>query len=202
MSVYDNAFEAKPGDSPVVNYPATSNEEPVVPGVNEVNVAYRTHIQTYGWQGWKYNGQMSGTSGLAKRLEAIEINITNKDYEGGVAYATHVQTYGWQGVDLDDPNTWSLDGDIAGTLWEAKRLEAICITLTGEMAEHYDIYYRVHAQTYGWLGWAKNGAPAGTAGYAKRLEGIQIVVVPKGSGEPDTTYMGVTSINESSYIEK
>ena len=65
--------------------------------------------------------------------------------------------------------------------------EAICITLTGEMAEHYDIYYRVHAQTFGWLDWAKNGAPAGTAGYAKRLEGIEIKLVPKGGAAPGKT---------------
>ncbi len=196
------AFEAKAGNSPIVNYPATSNTNPVVPGKDMVNVAYRTHVQKYGWQGWKYNGQMSGTSGEAKRLEGIEINVTNKDYEGGIAYCTHVQTYGWQGADLDKPSTWKQDGDMAGTSGEAKRLEAICITLTGEMAEHYDIYYRVHAQSYGWLGWASNGAPSGTAGYAKRLEGIQIVIVPKGGGAPANTYMGVTSKNPQAYIEK
>jgi His/Glu/Gln/Arg/opine family amino acid ABC transporter permease subunit len=63
---------------------------------------------------------------------------------------------------------------------QAKRLEAICIALTGDMQRHYDVYYRVHAQSFGWLGWAENGAPAGTAGYAKRLEGIEIRLVPKG----------------------
>ena len=47
------------------------------------------------------------------------------------------------------------------------------------MAKHYDIYYRVHAETYGWLGWAKNGASAGTKGLAKRLEAIEIVLSGK-----------------------
>ena len=198
----DKSFEAKAGNSPIVNYQPTSNTAPVVPGEDMVNVAYRTHVQSFGWQGWKYNGQMSGTSGLAKRLEGIEINLTNKDYDGGIAYCTHVQTYAWQGADLEDPTTWKQDGQMAGTSGEAKRLEAICITLTGEMADHYDIYYRVHAQSYGWLGWAKNGDPAGTAGYAKRLEGIQIVVVPKGQAAPANTYMGVTSVKDQAYVQK
>jgi uncharacterized protein YjdB len=66
-------------------------------------------------------------------------------------------------------------------------LEAIQIQLTGEMANHYDVYYRVHAQSYGWLGWAKNGESAGTAGLSKRLEGIEIVLVPKGSAAPGST---------------
>ena len=30
------------------------------------------------------------------------------------------------------------------------------------MSEKYDIYYRVHAQDYGWLGWACNGQSVGT----------------------------------------
>ncbi len=201
-SKYVSPFEAKAGSSPIVNYPATSNTNPVVPGQDDVNVAYRTHVQSFGWQGWKYNGQMSGTSGLAKRLEGIEINLTNKDYDGGIAYCTHVQTYGWQGADLNKPSTWKQDGDMAGTSGEAKRLEAICITLTGDMAKHYDIYYRVHAQSYGWLGWAKNGSPSGTAGYAKRLEGIQIVIVPKGDKAPANNYGGITSKNTKSYIKK
>lgn len=73
---------------------------------------------------------------------------------------------------------------MSGTSGEAKRLEAIEIRLTGQMAEHFDIYYRVHAQSFGWLAWAKNGEQSGTAGYAKRLEGIEIVLVEKGQQPP------------------
>ena len=69
---------------------------------------------------------------------------------------------------------------MSGTEGKAYRLEAIEIKLTGEMAEHYDVYYRVHAENFGWLGWAKNGEQAGTAGYAYRLEGIEIVLMEKG----------------------
>ena len=79
------------------------------------------------------------------------------------------------------------DGVVSGTTGQAKRLEAIEIKLTGELAEKYDVYYRVHAQTFGWLNWAKNGQTAGTVGYAKRLEGIQIVLVPKGGKAPSAT---------------
>ena len=39
-------------------------------------VTYRTHVQTFGWQDWVSDGQKSGTSGLAKRLEAIDIKLT------------------------------------------------------------------------------------------------------------------------------
>ena len=75
---------------------------------------------------------------------------------------------------------------MSGTTGESKRLEAICIELTDEMARDYDIYYRVHAQTYGWLGWAMNGEPAGSEGLSKRLEAIEIVLVEKGGNPPGT----------------
>lgn len=142
------------------------------------NVSYRTHVQTYGWQNNVQDGAISGTSGQAKRLEAIEINNLAGE-TGSIRYQVHCQTYGWM--------DWVSDGQMAGTSGQAKRLEGIRIELTGEIAEKYDVYYRVHCQTYGWLGWAKNGEPAGSEGLAKRLEAIQIVYVPKGGAAPGET---------------
>ena len=47
--------------------------------------------------------------------------------------------------------------------------QIIKIKLTGTMANVYDVYYRVHAQNAGWLGWAKNGQESGTEGYLRLL---------------------------------
>lgn len=199
-SAYALGYYAKAGTSPVVNAKNTSNADPQIAGGVQTNVTYRTHVQSYGWQAWKYNGQMSGTSGQAKRLEGINIRLSNQQYSGDIVYTTHVQSYGWQGNE-NNQSTWRKNGVMSGTSGEAKRLEAIRINLTGEMAKHYDIYYRVHAQSFGWLDWAKNGAPSGTAGYAKRLEGIQIILVPKGQAAPAKNYGGITSVR-ASYIAK
>ena len=159
---------------------AADGREPAVGGADSPNTMYRTHVQTYGWQGWKYNGQMSGTSGQSKRLEGIMIRNADNLTSGDVLYRTHIQTYGWE-------EDWKKNGAMSGTSGQAKRLEAIQIKLEGDLAAKYDVYYRVHAQTYGWLDWAKNGESAGTAGYAKRLEGIQIVYVPKNGAAPGST---------------
>jgi len=51
----------------------------------------------------------------------------------------------------------------------------------------FDVYYQVHAQNVGWMGWAKNGDSSGTAGFGYRLEGIRIQIVPKGSSAPGPT---------------
>ena len=36
---------------------------------------YSTHVQTYGWKGWSFDGEQSGTTGQAKRLVAIKIDF-------------------------------------------------------------------------------------------------------------------------------
>ena len=176
---------AKPGVAGKTDYTAavtekgrtyTDTKTAAIPALKSPDVSYRTHVQTYGWQGYVKNGEMSGTEGKSKRLEGINIKLDNLPYSGSVVYRTHVQTFGCQG--------WKKDGEMSGTEGKAKRLEGIQIYLTGELAKHYDIYYRVHAQTYGWMDWAKNGVMAGTSGLSKRLEGINIVLVPKGGKAP------------------
>ena len=143
-------------------------------------VEYQTHIENIGWQGWKTDGEMSGTSGQSKRLEAIQIQLkNNSSYKGALQYQTHIENIGWQG--------WKQDGEMSGTSGQSKRLEAIKIKLTDELAKNYDIYYRVHAQNLGWLDWASNGESAGTAGYSYRLEGIEIKLVEKGGSAPGKT---------------
>ena len=140
-------------------------------------VSYRTHVQTYGWQGYVRDGASSGTSGEAKRLEAIRIRVTG--VKGlGVEYRTHVQTFGWQ--------DYVKNNAVSGTSGLAKRLEGINIRLIGSRAKDFDIYYRVHIQTYGWLNWAKNGEMAGSEGLSKRLEAIQIIVQKKGDPAPSS----------------
>lgn len=160
----------------------TEDEEEEVEG--EPVVSYRTHVQTIGWQDYVKNGDMSGTSGLSKRLEGINIKV--EGVEGlGIEYRTHVQSIGWQ--------DYVKDGQMAGTEGQSKRLEAIQIRLTGEKAAEYDVYYCVHVQTYGWLNWAKNDQMSGTAGYSKRLEGIRILVQKKDQPAPASVAGAVSS---------
>jgi N-acetylmuramoyl-L-alanine amidase len=159
----------------IVEKGATPPAEPEKPVISNPSVTYKTHVENYGWLDFVENGVLSGTTGEAKRLEAIEIHIKNAPYSGNIVYSTHVENYGW----LNDVS----NGQMSGTSGESKRLEAIKINLTGDIANYYDVYYRVHAQDYGWLGWAKNGMKSGTEGRSKRLEAIEIKLVPKGLGE-------------------
>lgn len=160
----NDALQAE--DSEIVE-PFAQNER----AAGAPTVTYRTHVQNIGWQGWKNNGQVAGTSGQAKRLEAIELKVKNSPYSGEIQYSTHIQNIGWQG--------WKKNGQVSGTSGQAKRLEAIRIKLTGELGKRYDVFYRVHAQNFGWMGWEKGGIPSGTSRYAYRLEAIEVKLVPK-----------------------
>lgn len=136
-----------------------------------VNCYYHTHIQNIGWQDTRKNGELSGTSGLGLRLEAIQIKVDAPGYDLGIEYVTHVQNFGWL--------EWANNGGASGTSGYGYRLEAIMIRLTGSDADLFDVYYRTHVQNMGWLNWANNGEKSGTAGYGYRLEGIEIIVSPK-----------------------
>ena len=83
-------------------------------------MAYRTHIQNIGWAPWHYDKEISGTSGLGYRLEAIEIQLVGADADRfDVYYRVHCQNFGWMG--------WAKNGEMAGTSGYGYRLEAIQI---------------------------------------------------------------------------
>ena len=146
-------------------------------------ITYQAHVKDTGWMGTVKNGAVAGTTGQARRLEAIKINL-KKGKSSAISYRAHVQDTGWQG--------WKSSGAVAGTTGKGKRLEAIQIKLTGAYAKSYDVYYRVHVANAGWLGWAKNGATAGSTGSAIRVEAIQIKLVKKGTKVGGSTLADIT----------
>ena len=145
-----------------------TEEKPDEEPKKEPSICYTTHIQDIGWQNQVKDGEMAGTEGQAKRLEAIKITL--KDLSGvKIKYQTHIQDIGWQ--------DWKYDGTLAGTEGQSKRLEAIRIEL--EESDKYSIMYRVYIQDIGWQDWRYDGEKAGTEGQSKRLEAIQIKIVEK-----------------------
>ncbi|MDP4128433.1 MAG: N-acetylmuramoyl-L-alanine amidase, partial [Bacillota bacterium] len=184
----------KKGSTPTSNNVATdTGTTPVVTGPS---VTYRTSVQDYGWLDFVSDGQLSGRDDQEKRIEAVQIALKNAPYTGGITYKTHVQDIGWQ-------NNVS-DGATSGTIGQAKEAEAIQMSLTGEMANHYDVYYRVHSKDFGWLDWAKNGQSAGTQGLAKKLEALEIVLVAKGGAAPGPTvkpFLTKPSVTYASHVQ-
>ena len=146
--------------------------------VNEpTQIATQAHVQNIGWQDSVSDGATAGTTGRSLNLEALKVAILYGHVTGGVEVQSHVSEIGWQ--------NWTTG--VAGTTGQNKAIEAIRVRLTDELANEYDVYYRVHSAYFGWLGWAKNGDPAGTQGYARAAQAVQISLVAKGGAAPGST---------------
>ena len=167
----------------------------VAPGSTEnhyyekpIEVVYQSHVENYGWMNSVKNGETSGTTGQALRMEATNVVVNSTRYSGGISYQTHVQDIGWM--------NWVSQFQTSGTTGQSKRIEAIKLNLTGELAEHYDVYYRTHIQNIGWTSWSKNGEVSGTTGQSLRMESIEIKLVEK-QGDTPTTSNFIWSTNNN-----
>lgn len=86
------------------------------------SVQYATYMQSYGWQEWVENGNISGLPESGKHIEAVKIRLTGelkKQYN--VFYRAYVDGYGW----LD----WAENGEPAGTLGKSKAISILQIKL-------------------------------------------------------------------------
>ncbi|MGL4772590.1 MAG: family 10 glycosylhydrolase [Clostridium sp.] len=137
---------------------------------NKNGVVYQSHVQDIGWQNWVSNGQVSGTSGQAKRVEGIRLYLNNSIPNANIVYRTHIQDIGWQ--------AWKRNGELSGTQGQSKRIEGLEIKL--ENAPGYSIEYRAHVQDFGWQPWKKDGELAGTSGQSKRIEAYEVRIVKQG----------------------
>ncbi len=141
-------------------------------------VAANAHLQGLGWTG-KTSAGTTGSTGQSRQLEALRLYAPNQPFAGGITYQVHVQGSGWTAK--------KSDGALAGITGKSRRIEAVRISLTGELADHLSVWYRVHSQTYGWSGWARDGASAGTEGLSKRAEAVDMRILPKNAPAPGST---------------
>lgn len=156
---------------------------------NRYNILYQAYVDGLGWQPTKKNGAVAGTTGQSRAIQAIRISIQYKygpqsstgmsegeyiqNLDQSIFYQAHVQDYGWM-------NSVGA-GAVIGTTGQSKRLEAVQMSLTGELANKFDICYRTHVQNIGWQSWKRNGETSGTTGQSLRIEAIQIAIVQKSS---------------------
>ena len=148
--------------------------EPMVE--SEPVLKMEAHIQDLGWR--NAVGDMMGTSGQRRRMEAIRMQIVDDagdPYPGlEIEYRAHVKNIGWQ-----QPVK---NGAIAGTTGRALQVEAIQIELLGAKASEYTIYFKAHCADVGWLGYAQGGNSVGTSAMSKRMEALEVVLLKN----PDT----------------
>ena len=124
-------------------------------------IKYKVHIQDKGWTEWQKVGEIAGTTGENKRIEAI---IIEGDERIEVSYRVHIEEIGW--------TDWVKKGEEAGTTGQCKRIEAI------EIKSNRLLEIQEHIQDVGWLPSSKGTEiRVGTVGKALRLEAFKINIL-------------------------
>jgi murein DD-endopeptidase MepM/ murein hydrolase activator NlpD len=137
--------------------------ETVTASASCTNVQYTAQFAYTGWMSnWVQNAQTAGTPG-GNQMEAIKITTTNY----GITYRAHVAFDGWQ--------SWVSNGAIAGTVGQAKSLQAIEIKLLNAPSNLH-VYYRAYVHNQGWQGWVSDGTTAGTTGLGLAVDAIEIKI--------------------------
>lgn len=129
--------------------------------INTPDLQYKAHIQDIGWTEWKSVGEIVGTEGQEKRIEAVIIQANNGV---DVQYKVHMEGIGW--------SDWKHNGEVAGTEGESRRIEAI------EIQSNRTLEVREQVQDIGWMPASKGTAvKIGTETKGLRLEAFVISVV-------------------------
>ena len=124
-------------------------------------VWYSAHVQDAGWLDPVYDGEVAGTTGQARRLEALSFT------DPSIVARGHVQNLGW----MPESDTQ------VGTTGRSLRLEAVRLS---SRFEGWRVVCQAHVQNLGWLTPVGDGEVCGTTGLSLRLEAVSIWMLPAG----------------------
>ena len=129
--------------------------------VPKSDLQYKVHIQDKGWTDWKNTGDIAGTTGENKRIEAIILQGNNGL---DLSYRVHMQDKGW--------SDWIGNGQVAGTTGEGRRIEAI------EIKSNKRLEVQEHIQDVGWMPKSSGtDIHLGTEGKCLKIEAFKIIII-------------------------
>lgn len=142
---------------------------------NNIGLNYRSYVQDLGLLDWVHDGEVSGTTGAALRLEALMIDTEALRKVRGYSKVqidalAHIQNVGdvtYENVTRNTP---------IGTVGENKRMEGLELQVKG-LPKGKKLKFQVHEQDKGWTSVATAdsiGAFRGSVGEKRRLEAVKI----------------------------
>ena len=114
----------------------------------------------------------------AKLLNSIALSVAGQTDDGSISYAVMDAYSGWGASESDGGAAKAVSG---------APIKAIKMSLSGQFAANYDIWYRVYDSGNGWTGWTSNGQACGVSGGSSGLCGIDVALVRKGQPAPGST---------------
>lgn len=130
---------------------------------NEIGkVTYQVYMRNIGWGNWKADGNMAGTTGQNRRIEALRIAPADKT----TTITVHIRGVG-------DKTYKNITKDtVIGITGEKRRIESVKIE-----SSNTNYIVRVHQKNIGWSSWKTNGEFAGEKGKSAQIEAIEIRAV-------------------------
>lgn len=98
-------------------------------GLSSGSIVYQAHVQGKGWMPERTNGQIAGTVGKDRRLEAVKIRLTGAISNGyDVWYRVRVSGIGWL--------AWTRNGKAAGSKGYGKRVWTVQVAIAKKGVGH------------------------------------------------------------------
>ena len=114
------------------------------------SVTYSSQVKG-AWQNSVSAGEVSGTTGQGISITGFSAKTTSS-VAGGIKYQLHLSNVGW--------TSGKTNGEQLSSTAETNSVEAIKISLSGDLATYFDVWYRVHVDNVGWLGWLWDACPS------------------------------------------
>ena len=143
-------------------------------------VSVEAHVAGLGWRPAVGNGEVAGTTGQSRAVEALRVRLSAELSERySVWYRVHSAGFGWLG--------WARDGADAGSAGYGRAAQAVQVAVLpkgdpapGDTAAPFvdrsseppSVSYRAHVSGVGWQGAVSDGAAAGTTGQGRALEAL------------------------------
>ena len=135
---------------------------------------YQAHVYNLGWLNWVCDGQVAGTVGQNRRMEALNFYFnapTTTNFT--ITVQAQLANSGWQApVTVGNGQLGSV-----GTVGQQRAMEAITLKINNPPAGVH-ICYTAQVQNIGWQGWVCDGAIAGTVGQGLQIEAIEVEFTP------------------------
>lgn len=143
-------------------------------------LTYAASVSGEGWLGSVSAGETAGTTGEARRMEALKISTD------GMTVSGHVQGVGWQ--------TAKTTPAVVGTTGQKLRLEAVRLKST---VAGFAVKCQAHVENLGWMPPVGDGQVCGTTGRALRMEAVRVWFESTGSTSAPVTTLGTIKTTES-----
>ena len=148
----------------------SDTEADAAPVVSGVSVKASAYVQTVGWRSWVKAGKTAGVK-KSKKLGAVKLKLTglSQGLSGSINYRVYQTGRGWSAAYANG----------ASSGYPSASVKAIKVWLSGAVATHYDVLYRVRIAGSGWTPWEKNKALSGVTKGRSSVTGLQVKLSPK-----------------------